>query len=241
VHRDTTVIGTGRVGRMLASRLEGSQLVGRGQAPDLGDCRRLLLATPDAAIASVCADLAPQLAPECAVIHFSGATSVHALDSAPGPKASVHPVQTIDPELGPDQLVGSFAAVSGDTTVGSRLARELGLTPFALADDAKPTYHAACTMASNYLVTLTAVAVSLLERSGLERDEALAVLRPLQEHTLAVAGNPPTGPIARGDAATVAMHLAAIGPDLAPLYRELGWATLPLVSASSADAVRDLL
>lgn len=241
MHRDTTVIGAGRVGRMLTSRLEGSHLVGHGQEPDLGDCRRLLIATPDAAIASVCAELAPRLHPGCAVIHFSGATSVHALGSAAGPKASVHPVQTIDPELGPDQLVGSFAAVSGDTAVGSRLADELGMTPFTLADEAKPTYHAACTMASNYLVTLTAVAVSLLEQSGLEHDHALTVLRPLQEHTLAVAGNPPTGPIARGDAATVAMHLEAIGPDLAPLYRELGRATLPLVSESAADAVRGLL
>ena len=191
MHRDTTVIGAGRVGRTVAARLEGSQLVGHGQEPALDGCRRLLVATPDAAIASVCAGLAPRLAPDCAVIHFSGAITVHALDAAPGPKASVHPMQTVDPERGPDQLVGSFAAVSGDTAVGSRLARELGMTPFALADEAKPTYHAASTMASNYLVTLTAVAVSLLERSGLERDQALEVLRPLQERTLEVAGGPP--------------------------------------------------
>ena len=67
------------------------------------------------------------------------------------------------------------------------------------------------------------------------------MLRPLQERTLEVAGRPPTGPIARGDAETMAMHLAAIGPELEPLYRVLGRATLPLVSERSADAVRGLL
>ena len=126
MHRDTTVIGAGRVGRTVAARLEGSRLVGHGQEPALDGCRRLLVATPDAAIASVCAGLAPRLAPGCAVIHFSGAITVHALDAVSGPKASVHPMQTVDPERGPDQLVGSFAAVSGDTAVGSQLARELG-------------------------------------------------------------------------------------------------------------------
>ena len=235
------MIGAGRVGRTVAARLRGAHLVGRGQAPQLGGCTRLLIATPDAAIADVCAKLAPGLDPDCAVIHFSGATSVHALDAAPGPKACVHPIQTIDPDRGRDQLEGSFAAVFGDQKVGGRLARELGMTPLTLADDVKPVYHAASIFASNYLVTLTAVAVGLLERSGVERADALAVLRPLQLRTIEVAGDPPTGPIARGDAATIEMHLEAIGPALRPLYRELGRATLPLVDQQSADAVRGLL
>ena len=229
------------MGRTVAARLRGARLLGRGQASQLNGCKRLLIATPDAAIAEVCADLAPNLDPGCAVIHFSGAVSVHALDAAPGPKACVHPIQTIDPVRGPDQLEGSFAAVFGDQEAGKRLARELGMTPFALADDAKPVYHAASIFASNYLVTLTAVAVGLLERSGMERSDALAALRPLQLRTVEVAGDPPTGPIARGDATTIEMHLEAIGPALRPLYRELGRATLPLVDRQSADAVRGLL
>ena len=63
-------------------------------------------------------------------------------------------------------------------------------------------------------------------------------LRPLQHRSVEVAGLPPTGPIARGDAATVAAHLEAVGPELAPLYRALGRATLPLVSPAAAAAVR---
>jgi predicted short-subunit dehydrogenase-like oxidoreductase (DUF2520 family) len=241
VHTSTVVIGAGRVGRTVAARLVGGRLYGRGERPDLDGCRRLLIATPDAAIAGVCAALAPRLDPACAVVHFSGATSVHALDTAPGPTACVHPLQTVWPERGPDQLEGAFAAVTGDWAVGAELARELGMTAFALDDAAKPVYHAASAFASNYLVTLTHVAVGLMERAGIERGQALAALAPLQHRTIEVAGGPPTGPIARGDAGTVAAHLEAVGPELAPLYRELGRATLPLVDHDAAAAVRGLL
>ena len=236
------MVGAGRVGRTVAARLPGARLVGRGDAAgDLSDCRLLLLATPDAAIAGVAGELAPHLSQTCAAVHFSGATSVRALDAISGPTASVHPLQTIWPERGPEQLEGAHAAVTGDWQLGAGLARKLGMTPFPLDDSAKPVYHAASAFASNYLVTLTQVAVGLLEQAGLERQAALNALAPLQTRTVEVAGNPPTGPIARGDLATVRAHLEAIGPDLEPLYRELGRATLPLVSPQAADAVREAL
>jgi predicted short-subunit dehydrogenase-like oxidoreductase (DUF2520 family) len=237
---DTVVIGAGRVGSVVAARL-GARAYGRGEEVPLAGVRLVCVATPDGAIAGACAALAPRLARETAVVHFSGAVSVHALDSAPGPKASVHPVQTVSPERGPDQLEGAHAAVTGDWDTGAGLARDLGLEPFPLADDAKVLHHAAMVFASNYLVTVTATAVDLLERTGLDRDLALSVLAPLQHRTVDVAGAPPTGPIARGDAETVAAHLEAVGPELAPLYRALGRATLPLVEPRSAAAVRDLL
>jgi predicted short-subunit dehydrogenase-like oxidoreductase (DUF2520 family) len=241
-HEQTVVVGAGRVGRTVAARLPGARLVGRAEAGgDLGGCRMVLLATPDAAIAEVAGALAPRLSPACAVIHFSGATSVRALDAVSGPTASVHPLQTVWPERGPDQLEGAHAAVTGDWELGAGLARELGMTPFPLDDSAKPVYHAASTFASNYLVTLTQVAVGLLERAGLERQAALDALAPLQMRTVEVAGSPPTGPIARGDVTTIRAHLEAIGPGLQPLYRDLGRATLPLVSRQAADAIREAL
>ena len=240
MHSSTVVIGAGRVGQTVAARL-GAQLIGRDSAPDLTGCRRLLIATPDATIGSVCEALAPRLEAGAAVIHFSGATSIHALDAAAGPTACVHPLQTIWPELGPDQLEGAYAAVTGTREVGERLAHELGMTPFTLADEAKPVYHAASAFASNYLVTLTQVAIGLMERAGLDRELARQALRPLQERTLEVADRPPTGPIARGDAATVAAHMEAIGAELAPLYVALGRATLPIVTPPSAAAVEHLL
>jgi predicted short-subunit dehydrogenase-like oxidoreductase (DUF2520 family) len=131
--------------------------------------------------------------------------------------------------------------VTGDAATGERLARELGMTPFPLADEAKPVYHAATAFASNYLVTLTHVAAGLMQQAGIDEQLAYSALRPLQERTVEVAPGPPTGPIARGDAGTVEAHLAVLSPGLAELYRSLGRATLPLVPASSAAAVRPLL
>ena len=240
MERHTVVIGAGRVGSVVAARL-GAQAYGRGEEVPLAGVRLVCMATPDGAIADVCAALAPRLSTDTAVVHFSGATSVHALDAALGPKACVHPVQTVWADRGPDQLEGAHAAVTGDWDVGARLARDLGLEPFPLADDMKVLYHAAMVFASNYLVTVTATAVELLERTGLDRDLALRVLAPLQHRTVEVAGAGPTGPIARGDAETVAAHIEAVGPELAPLYRALGRATLPLVDPASAATVRDLL
>jgi predicted short-subunit dehydrogenase-like oxidoreductase (DUF2520 family) len=240
MHTTTVVIGAGRVGTVVAARL-GARLLARGEDPDLGGCRLLLIATPDSEIAQVCRTLAPRLEPGAGVVHFSGATSISALDAAAGPRACVHPLQTVWPDRGPDQLEGAHAAVTGDWELGASLARALGMTPFALADEAKPAYHAASVFASNYVVTLTHAAVSLLERAGLGREAALEALRPLQHRTVDVAGSPPTGPIARGDAATVAAHLRAVGPELEPLYRALGRATLPMVPPASAAAVRELL
>jgi len=240
MHESTVIIGAGRVGTTIAARLSGARLFGR-ERPDLTGCERLVLATPDGAIREVCEALAAELPAGCAVVHLSGATSIRALDAAPGPTACVHPLQTIWPELGPDQLEGAYAAVTGDAALGDRFARQLGLTPFPLEDDAKPLYHAASAFASNYLVTLTHVAARLMQEAGVGEELAFAALRPIQRRTVEVAAGPPTGPISRGDAATVRAHLAAIDGDVAPLYRELGRATLPLVSPAAADAVRELL
>src|SRR5437763_15891749 len=166
MHTATVVIGAGRVGQTVAARL-GAHLSHHGEEPPLDGCERLLLATPDRAIEEVCRALAPRLRAACAVVHFSGATSIRALAAARGPTACVHPLQTVWPDRGPAQLEGAYAAVTGDWETGCRLAAELGMQPFALDDSAKPAYHAASAFASNYLVTLTAVAVGLLERAGL--------------------------------------------------------------------------
>ena len=241
MHSTTVVIGAGRVGTVVAARL-GARLVAHGEPADLGGCRLLAIATPDAAIAEVCSELAPRLEPGAGVVHFSGATSIEALAAAAGPRACVHPLQTVWADRGAGQLEGAHAAVTGDWELGAGLARDLGMIPFALADEAKPVYHAASVFASNYLVTLTHAAV---DAAPARRPRARGGARPpcgrSSTARIDVAGLPPTGPIARGDAATIAAHLRAVGPELEPLYRALGRATLPLVSPAAADAVRELL
>ena len=119
------VIGAGRVGTVVAARL-GARIVARGERADLSGCTLLAIATPDTAIAGVCRELAPQLHPSAGVVHFSGGTSIAALAAAAGPRACVHPLQTVWPDLGPDQLEGAHAAVTGDWDIGAGLARAWG-------------------------------------------------------------------------------------------------------------------
>jgi len=158
------VIGTGRAGSAIAARLsERGLTVSAGREP-AADADLVLLAVPDAAIS----DVAQRLPIGPWVAHVSGATSLHALDPHVR-RFSVHPLQTLTRERGPEQLDGAWAAVTAETDEARDAARWLagilGLHAFDLADADKPLYHAGAAMASNFLVTLHAAAARLLEES----------------------------------------------------------------------------
>jgi predicted short-subunit dehydrogenase-like oxidoreductase (DUF2520 family) len=215
------VIGAGRVGSAIAARLRE-----RGLALDAPEPELVLLCVPDRAIAEVAATLEP--GPW--VGHVSGATPLAALTPHER-RFGMHPLQTFTRERGPEQLDGAFAAVTADSDegldVGLWLARTLGLQPFALADDRRAAYHAGAAVASNYLVTIRRAAGSLLEAAGAPP----AALDPLMRRTIE-NGFELTGPIARGDWATVDAHLEAIRaerPELEPMYLALAEATKELL------------
>ncbi|MDQ3161245.1 MAG: DUF2520 domain-containing protein, partial [Actinomycetota bacterium] len=101
------------------------------------------------------------------------------------------------------------------------------LEPFALADEKRDAYHAGAAIASNYLVTLRRAAGSLLESAGAPP----AALEPLMRRTIE-NGFELTGPIARGDWATVETHVTAIRrerPELEAMYRTLAVTTETLL------------
>jgi len=214
------VVGAGRVGSAIAARLAE-----RGIAVGEDDPELVLLCVPDRAIAAVAAALEP--GPW--VAHVSGATPLAALDPHER-RFGLHPLQTFTRSRGAEQLDGAFAAVTAETgearEVAVSLARMLGLEPFELADGKRDAYHAGAAMASNYLVTLRRAAGSLLEAAGAPP----AALDPLMRRTIE-NGFELTGPIARGDWATVDTHLAAIRrerPELEPVYVALADATREL-------------
>lgn len=214
------VVGRGRVGTAVAARLAE-----RGLTIDVSEPELVLLCVPDRAIAEVAAsiDEGPWVA------HVSGATSIGALD--PHTRRFVlHPLQTFTRARGPEQLDGAFAAVTAETygarELGYWVARTLGLQPFTLADGARDAYHAGAAIASSYLVTLRRAAGVLLESAGAPPQ----ALEPLMRRTIE-NGFELTGPIARGDWATVEIHLAAIRrerPELEQLYLTLAEATQTL-------------
>jgi predicted short-subunit dehydrogenase-like oxidoreductase (DUF2520 family) len=215
------VIGTGRVGSAVASRLRE-----RGVDLTLDEPELVVLCVPDRAIEEVAAAIpaGPWVG------HVSGATPLGALGHHER-RFSVHPLQTFTTSRGPEQIDGAFAAVTAETDeardVALWLARTLGLEPFELADDRRAAYHAGASIASNYLVTLRRAAGALLESAGAPPE----ALDPLMRRTIE-NGFELTGPIARGDWQTVDAHVAAIRatrPELEPMYEALAEATRKLL------------
>ncbi len=209
----------------------------------------VILAVRDDAIRPLAEALAGAgaIRPDQVVLHLSGAQGQEALGPLVGSRAalgSLHPLQTIsDPERAAERLKGAWAAVEGmprAVQAAETLARDLGLRPFQIPSQAKPMYHASAVFASNYLVVVEAVAQRLLRHAGLSDADAWQALRPLVEGTLEnLSRQEPmaalTGPVARGDAATIRRHLESLTHDDAVLYRALGRAALELAQKRGMD------
>jgi predicted short-subunit dehydrogenase-like oxidoreductase (DUF2520 family) len=136
------------------------------------------------------------------------------------------------------ELSGAAAAIDGNTERASEfagfLAGELGLEPIHVRPADRAAYHAAASIASNFLVTLEAAAERLAATAGIERHMLVPLVRATVENWAAVGGERAlTGPVARGDAATVARQRDAVierVPELAPLFDALTEATRGLAS-----------
>jgi predicted short-subunit dehydrogenase-like oxidoreductase (DUF2520 family) len=217
--KSVNVIGRGRVGSALAARLEERGVELREEGAEL-----TLLCVPDTAIRDVARGLSLG---QGWIGHVSGATPLSALDPHER-RFSLHPLQTFTRSRGPEQLDGAWAAVTAETDEARgqarELARTLGLEPFELDDADRPLYHAGAVVASNYLVTLHDAAAGLRASAGAPPE----ALEPLMRRTIE-NGFELTGPIERGDWATVEAHREAIRaarPDLEPLYDVLAEATV---------------
>ena len=225
--------------------------VGDGDAPPawIAEADVVILAVRDDGIRLLAAGLAAARAitPDHVVLHLSGAQGQEALGALVTSRAalgSLHPLQTIvEPERAPARLKGAWAAVEGmprAVEAAERLAQDLGMRPFRIATKAKAIYHAGAVFASNYLVVVEAMAQRLLRHAGLTDADAWAALRPLVEGTLenlsrAEPKDALTGPVARGDTATIVRHIESLTFDDAKLYRELGRVALELVQKRGMD------
>lgn len=208
----------------------------------------LLLAVPDGELAGLVSGLAATSAvrPGTIVAHTSGANGVGVL--APlTPHCiplALHPAMTFtgsDEDIArlPDACFGVTAADDVGYAIGQSLVLEMGGEPFRVREDTRVLYHAALAHAGNHLVTVLADALEAL-RAALRGSELLGqqtvddqpgglaerIVGPLAraalENTLQRGQAALTGPVARGDAAAVAGHLAALAtvdPELAQAYR----------------------
>ena len=225
------IVGPGRVGTALARALRGAGVdvdgpLGRGERAER--CDAIVLCVPDGEIPAA-AEVVTAAAP--LIGHTSGATPLSALAHTGVPAFGLHPLQSFaHPGVG---FEGAGAAVAGTTpealAFATALAERLGMTPFEIDDDGRAAYHAAASVASNFLVTLEAAAEAIAAGAGLSSGDARALLMPLVRQTvenLAELGPEQalTGPVARGDDATVDAQRAAVeeaAPELLDLFDEL--------------------
>jgi len=223
-----------------------------GPYPVPGDTTVLILAVPDAALGDVAYDMSVQgPAPAgCAALHLSGALSTDALGplhAAGYAVGSMHPLQSVaDPWSAGDRLVGSAFAVGGEpiaVAAARRLVDGVAGRVLVIPPGMRPLYHAAAVFASNYLIALLAVAVRLLQDAGVSAEDALPSILPLVRGTLDNVQNlgvpaALTGPVARGDADTIRLHLARLSGADRELYCALGRELLPLARAAGLDERR---
>lgn len=225
-----SVIGRGRMGTALACALGAPEPLPRGS--DGGGADVVLLCVPDDQIAAA----ASLVAPGRLVGHVSGATTLSPL--APHEAFSLHPLMTAaaDPAR-PVAFAGAAAAVAGATPralqVARALADELGMDAIEIADRHRGAYHAAASIASNYLVALECAAERLLHTAGADRRLLAPLVRATVENWIADGERALTGPIARGDEDTVATQRAAVAdraPELLELFDVLAATTRELVA-----------
>ncbi len=268
------VIGPGRVGaglaRLLAERgyavraVAGRSAAGvqalaaalpvceAASAQTVADtCDLVFITTPDSAIAAAARDVTWRR--EQGVVHCAGAlpaaelSSVEKFGALPG---AFHPLQTLpDARAAFTNLPGSFVAIEAAEPLRARLiaiAADLGCVWGYVPPEARPAYHAAAALVSNYTVALAHAGVDLWRALGKSEQEALDALLPLLQgaarnlRRLGPTGAL-TGPVARGDWATVAQNLAAIertAPQHTFTYAAMALSMIynDLASAAGAEA-----
>jgi predicted short-subunit dehydrogenase-like oxidoreductase (DUF2520 family) len=219
------IVGGGRMGRALAGALGATGPFGRGH--DGAGADVVLLCVPDGEIASAAAAVASGPL----VGHCSGATGLGVL--APHEGFGMHPLMTVTHRGG--DFRGAGAAIAGTTPRALAFARELadrlGMRPFEIAEEDRAAYHAGAAMASGFLIALETAAQRV---AGVDRELLLPLVRASVETWAAEGPAALTGPIARGDEATIARHREAIAeraPDLLELYDVLTDVTREVAAA----------
>ena len=229
------VVGAGRLGHALSAALRDAGVevegpLGRGAQPEADV---VLLTVPDVEIRAA----AERLPRNGQLIgHCSGATTLEPLGDREG--FSLHPLMTV-PEGGKARFDGAGAAVAGTSeralAVATALARALHMRPVEVRDEDRAAYHAAASIAANFLVTLEGAAERLAATAGVPRDLLVPLARAALENWAADgAERALTGPVARGDEETIARQRAAVeerAPDLLDTFDALVTASRVLAAA----------
>lgn len=224
------------MGEALTSALVDTGLPVRGplgRGADGRDAAIVLLCVPDGEIATASASIGAGPI----VGHVSASAPLELL--APHERFSMHPLLSV---IGAGaSFAGAACAVDGSSAralgVARTLAERLGMRPRSIAPADRALYHAAASVASNYLVTVEGMAERLAAQVGLDRLALAPLVRAAVENWIANgATGALTGPVARGDEETVSRQraaVAAVAPDLMPLWSALEAGTRALAASSA--------
>ena len=180
-----------------------------------------LLTVPDDVLPGLVAGLAATEAPIAGrmIVHASGRYGIAVLEPATrlgGLPLALHPVMTFTGRADDvDRLRGtSFGVTAPDVlrTAAEALVIEMGGEPVFIAEEHRDLYHAALAGAANHLITLVAEAADLLRAAGVADPARLMgpLLSASLDNALRFGDAGLTGPVARGDADTVAAHVNAL-------------------------------
>ena len=219
------IIGAGRAGSSLARALRdvGCDVEGPvGRGYDLttiaAAITTIVIATSDDAISSVAAKIPSS--ERRLVVHLSGSLGVDAL--APHPRrASLHPLVPLPTtELGAQRLTSGITfAVAGDTQV-QELVSVLRGKVLDVDDDDRVRYHAAACVAANHVVALMGHVERIAASAGLPLEAFLDLTRAAVDDVARFGPrNALTGPVSRGDWATLDRHVDSLDPSERASYR----------------------
>ena len=250
-HAEGTFIIQDILNRSLASGETAAEFIGSGRAIDDMHAFRpadvWLIGTADDGIVSACDALVASglLAPGNIVFHCSGALPSGALGAAVKAGAgiaSVHPIRSFaGPKQAASGFAGTYCGIEGDAVAVDRLTdafSAIGAKLVPVNAEFKTVYHAAAVFASNYLVTVLDTAVEAYAKAGIPREDALKLMEPLVRGTVdnvfrLGTTDALTGPIARGDTATVVRQYRAVSSwdaRVGQLYKSLGKLTAAIAA-----------
>ncbi len=209
-----------------------------------GEVRLIACCVPDSAVSNVAKQLSMLDHPwhETTVFHTAGALTsavLQPLADAGAQTLSFHPVQSFTRETAPSAFTGIRVTLEGSEAAqeaGRALANALGAIPLTISPEARVKVHLAAAMASNFFVTLQAMAADIASDTGIAQEEAQKLFQPLVARTWenlqeSSPGEALTGPIQRGDDETVEHHLTALRqsmPAMVPAYAVLATETIRL-------------
>jgi len=252
-HRIVGVAGRAATIERAARFLPGVPVLEAAEAASRGQL--VAIATPDDPIEEIVSRLAAAgaIGGRHSVCHLSGSSGLQPLGEAERAGArtlALHPLQSFPSvEAGIDRLPGSAMAVTARDEetygFGEGLARDAGTTPFRVADELRPLYHAAAVFGANYVATSLILAERLFRAAGI--GDPLPLLAPLSRavlenvETLGPAAAL-TGPAARGEAGTIQRNLEALAraqPETVAPYVALARAALDVAEGTGRVSAED--